>query len=116
MPPPVGATATNLVRVENFADGGRGFAGLMGFLAQTSPDRRSSPTLRGKWLLVNLMCTVPPDPPPDIPKLEANGDTTNANVRDVLEAHRANPALSACHALFDPFRLALEQYDRIGKF
>lgn len=116
MPTPAGASATNLVRVENVADGRRGFAGLAGFLALSSPDRRSSPTLRGKWLLLNVMCTVPPDPPPNVPKLEAKGDTTNANVRTVLEAHRANPACASCHALIDPFGLALEQYDGIGKF
>ena len=65
---------------------------------------------------MNLTCTTPPDPPANVPKLEAKGDTTNANVRDVLEAHRANPACSSCHALFDPFGLALEQFDGIGKF
>ncbi len=113
MMPPAGS---GMVRVENVADGRRGFAGLMGFLAMSSPDRRSSPTSRGKWLLMNLMCTVPPDPPPDIPKLEAKGDTTSGNVRDVLEAHRANPACAACHSLFDPFGLSLEQYDGVGKF
>jgi Protein of unknown function (DUF1592)/Protein of unknown function (DUF1588)/Protein of unknown function (DUF1595)/Protein of unknown function (DUF1587)/Protein of unknown function (DUF1585) len=116
MPVPAGASATNLARVQDVADGRRGFVGLLGFLAQTSPDRRSSPTLRGKWILMNLTCTTPPDPPADVPKLEAKGDTTNANVRTVLEAHRANPACAACHALFDPFGLALEQYDGIGKF
>ena len=116
MPAPAGATATTLVKVENVADGRRGFAGLLGFLAQTSPDRRSSPTLRGKWILMNLMCTTPPDPPADVPKLDAMGSVDTANVRAVLEAHRANPGCSGCHALFDPFGMALEQYDGIGKF
>jgi hypothetical protein len=116
MPVPAGATATNLVRVEGVKDGRSGFAGLLGFLAMSSPDRRSSPTLRGKWILMNLTCTTPPDPPPNVPKLEDKGDTTTTNVRAKLEAHRANPACAACHALFDPFGLALEQYDGIGKF
>jgi hypothetical protein len=115
MPAPAGGGAAP-VRVENVADGRRGFAGLMGFLAMSSPDRRSSPTLRGKWLLLNMMCTTPPDPPPGVPLLEKKGDTSMLNVRQVLEEHRANPACSACHALFDPFGLALEQYDGIGKF
>ena len=65
---------------------------------------------------MNLTCTTPPDPPPNIPKLEDKGSVDTANVRAVLEAHRANPACAACHALFDPFGLALEQYDGIGKF
>jgi hypothetical protein len=117
MPAPAGATASNLVRVENVADGRKGFAGLLGFLAMSSPDRRSSPTLRGKWLLLNMMCTVPPDPPPNVPLLETKkGDTSGLNVRELLEEHRTNPACAACHALFDPFGLALEQYDGIGKF
>jgi hypothetical protein len=117
MPVPAGATAGGApVRVEGVADGRTGFAGLVGFLAMSSPDRRSSPTLRGKWLLMNMMCTTPPDPPANIPVLEKKGDTSVLNVRQVLEEHRANPACAACHALFDPFGLALEQYDGIGKF
>jgi hypothetical protein len=117
MPAPAGAVAGGApVRVEGVADGRRGFAGLVGFLAMSSPDRRSSPTLRGKWLLMNMMCTTPPDPPPNIPVLEKKGDTSVLNVRQVLEEHRANPACAGCHALFDPFGLALEQYDGIGKF
>jgi hypothetical protein len=113
MPAPGGA---GMMRLENVPDGRVGFAGLAGFLAMSSPDRRTSPTLRGKWLLLNMMCTVPPDPPPNIPLLETKGDTSQLNVRDALEEHRNNPACAACHSLFDPFGLALEQYDGIGKF
>ncbi len=115
MPAPAGGNGAP-VRVEGVADGRTGFAGLIGFLAMSSPDRRSSPTLRGKWLLLNMMCTTPPAPPPNVPLLEKRGDTSMLNVRQVLEEHRANPACAACHALFDPFGLALEQYDGIGKF
>ncbi len=110
------APASGTVRMENTADNRAGFAGLVGFLAMSSPDRRTAPTLRGKWLLLNLMCTHPPDPPPNVPQLEDKGDTSMLNIRTVLEAHRANPACAACHNLFDPFGLALEQYDGIGKF
>jgi hypothetical protein len=110
------APASGTVRMENTADNRAGFAGLVGFLAMSSPDRRTAPTLRGKWLLLNLMCTTPPDPPPNVPQLEDKGDTSMLNIRAVLEAHRANPACAACHNLFDPFGLALEQYDGIGKF
>ena len=117
MTAPAGAVAGgDPVRVEGVADGRRGFAGLIGFLAMSSPDRRSSPTLRGKWLLMNMMCTTPPDPPADIPILEKKGDASVLNVREALEEHRTNPGCAACHALFDPFGLALEQYDGIGMF
>jgi hypothetical protein len=104
------------LRVENVPDGRAGFAGLVGFLAMTSPDRRSSPTLRGAWLLRNMMCTIPPDPPPNIPELEKSGNTDSTNVRDILEQHRSAVQCASCHSLFDPFGLALEQYDGIGKF
>ncbi len=108
------APATGTVRLEGVDDGRVGFAGLTGFLAMSSPDRRTSPTVRGRWLLANLMCSEPPPPPPNVPEL-AN-KSNSSNVRDVLEQHRANPACAGCHSLFDPFGLALEQYDGIGKF
>ena len=110
-------TGTSVVRKEVTADNHAGFMGLVGFLAVSSVDRRSSPTIRGKWVLVNLLCAPPPPPPADVKKLDANGampDTTN--VRTVLEAHRAAPACSACHSVMDPFGLALEQFDGIGQY
>jgi hypothetical protein len=108
---------TALVKLENVNDGRKGFAGLAGFLKMTSTDRRTSPTIRGKWLLLNLMCTHPPDPPANVPELEEEtGGEAPTNVRDALEQHRNNPACSSCHNLFDPFGLALEEYDGIGKF
>jgi hypothetical protein len=110
-------TGTATVRKENVADNRAGFMGLVGFLAVSSVDRRSSPTIRGKWVLVNLLCSPPPPPPADVKKLDANGATPDTgNVRAVLEAHRAAPACSACHSVMDPFGLALEQYDGIGQF
>jgi hypothetical protein len=110
------APATGTARVQDVPDNRAGFAGLVGFLAMSSPDRRTAPTVRGKWLLLNLMCSPPPDPPANVPVLEAKGDTSQLNIRQVLEAHRSNAACANCHALFDPFGLALEQYDGIGKF
>jgi len=105
------------MRIQGFADNRTGFAGLIGFLAHTSPDRRSSPTLRGKWVKLNLLCDPPPDPPPNIPKLEqGNVDTSMMNVRQILEAHRSSPACAACHALIDPLGLALEKFDGVGNY
>ncbi len=109
-------TGTASTRVEYTADARKGFMGLIGFLAVSSVDRRSSPTLRGKWVLVNLLCSPPPAPPATAGKLEDKGDPTNTNIRAVLEAHRASPACSSCHSIMDPFGLAIEQYDGIGKF
>jgi hypothetical protein len=96
-----------------------GFLGLAGFLAQSSLDRRTSPTLRGRWIMINLLCTQPPSPPKDVPKIEVAAgatDLSKGNVRAVLEKHRANPVCANCHALFDPYGLPLEQFDGIGAY
>jgi hypothetical protein len=112
------ATGSGTVKVENTTDNRKGFIGLAGFLAMSSPDRRTSPTLRGKWLLLNMMCVhIEPPAGLDIPTLDAKkGDTTNLNIRDVLAEHRSNPQCASCHAIIDPFGLALEKFDGIGKF
>ncbi|HEX3694143.1 MAG TPA: DUF1592 domain-containing protein [Polyangia bacterium] len=116
--PNVNGTQTQ--RVAYTADDRFGFLGLAGFLAISSQDRRSSPTIRGKWMLMNLLCTPPPPPPTGPmkpPPLEAtNSNTATGNVRQILEEHRKNPACAACHASIDPFGLALEEFDGIGKF
>jgi hypothetical protein len=110
-------TGTDLTRVTNTTDKRYGLFGLSGFLALSSMDRRTSPTLRGKWVLGNLLCQEPPPPPANVPKLEVGGkDLDNGNIRTILEAHRVRPDCAACHALFDPFGLALEKYDAIGRY
>jgi hypothetical protein len=110
-------TGTATTRTVFTGDKRQGFLGLVGFLANSSVAARSSPTLRGKWLLVNLMCAPPPPPPANVPKLEAtNAHPESTNVRTVLEAHRAAPNCAVCHSLMDPFGLALEQYDGVGQF
>ena len=111
------STSTTLMRVENTTDTRKGFMGLAGFLALSSMDRRTSPTLRGKWVLGNLLCTEAPPPPADVPKLDVGGkDLDNGNIRQILQDHRVRPDCAACHATFDPFGFALEKYDAIGKF
>lgn len=110
-------TGMGLTRVTNTTDKRYGFMGLAGFLALSSMDRRTSPTLRGKWVLGNLLCQEPPPPPKDVPKLEVGGkDLDNGNIRKILEEHRVRPDCAGCHALFDPFGLALEKYDAIGQY
>jgi hypothetical protein len=114
MPSPGAGT----VRVENVEDERYGFLGLAGFLAISSFDRRTSPTIRGSWVLKNLMCSEPPPPPAgvDVAELEKETEEESTNIRDALEQHRADPACANCHALFDPFGMALENFDGIVKF
>lgn len=94
-----------------------GFTGLGGFLALSSLGDRTSPTLRGKWILRNLLCTDPPPPPNNVvPDLAASGFDPKQNVRQALEEHRKDPFCAACHAAFDPMGISLEQFDAIGRF
>jgi hypothetical protein len=107
------------VRVENVADDRFGFLGLSAFLTLTSYEHRTSPTLRARWILTDLLCTPPPPPPPDVPEFpgdESPEDAANMNIRDMLEQHRVDPGCAGCHAVFDPFGLALENFDGIGRF
>jgi hypothetical protein len=112
-----GISGSNLQRVEYTADERAGFMGLSGFLALSSTDRRTSPTSRGKWVLQRILCTDPPPPKPGIPLLSATGrNLDTGNIRDALAQHRTDADCKNCHALFDPFGLALEHYDAIGRY
>jgi hypothetical protein len=113
MTAPIGAGQQ---RVEVTNDQRSGFFGLGGFLAISSVDNRTSPTLRGRWILSNLLCSEPPTPPPGVPELTAGAFDPTQNVAKALEEHRKNPACSGCHQLFDPLGMSLEQFDGIGKF
>ncbi len=108
----------NNFRRVTLADGQRG--GLLGqgsILTVTSYATRTSPTLRGKWLLENILGTPPPPPPPDVPSLNDRGeDGEILSVREQLELHRASPACASCHKLMDPLGFALENFDGIGRW
>ena len=83
----------------------------------TSLATRTSPVVRGKWVLENILGTPPPPPPPDVPDLpERADDGTVTSLRARLEAHRANPVCSNCHARMDPLGFALENFDAVGKW
>ncbi|QDT15008.1 DUF1592 domain-containing protein [Alienimonas californiensis] len=84
-------------------------------LTVTSYANRTSPVLRGAWVLENLLGTPPPPPPPDIPDLEDNTVAAGLPVRARLAAHRANAACAVCHDRIDPLGLALEGYDAVGR-
>jgi hypothetical protein len=112
---PAGTQA--MQRVENTTDNRFGFAGLGGFLTLSSLGTRTSPTLRGRWILSNLLCQEPPPPPKNVPDLGGVGglDPTK-NVRVALEQHRQNALCAACHKSFDGYGLSLENFDAIGKY
>jgi hypothetical protein len=75
---------------------------------------RTSPVLRGKWVLDNLLGAAPPPPPADIPPLQEQGLGTAASLRERLEQHRASPRCSVCHDQMDPIGFSLENYDAAG--
>ena len=101
------------VRVDEAQRGG--LLGHGSLLTVTSYPNRTSPVLRGKWLLENILGSPPPEPPPDVPALEERGsDGQPQSVRARLEAHRENPVCAACHAPMDPLGFALENFDAVG--
>ncbi len=95
-------------------------SGLFGhgsILTLTSHASRTSPVLRGKWVMEVLLGSPPPPPPPDVPDLEEAGEAEGGrllSVREQMEKHRANPACSPCHQMIDPLGLALENFDATG--
>jgi hypothetical protein len=102
-------------RVAVTDDARKGLLGKGAILLVTSHAGRTSPVVRGKWVLDNLLGTPPPPPPPDVPALEEKSATSRPrSVRERLEQHRANPACAGCHKLIDPLGLALENFDAVG--
>jgi len=86
-------------------------------LMATSYPNRTSPVLRGKWLLDNILGTPAPAPPPNVPPLKESGaDGKPTSVRERMEEHRNNPACSGCHARMDPLGFALEKFDAVGRW
>ena len=85
-------------------------------LTVTSYATRTSPVLRGHWILKNLLGAPPPPPPDDVPDLKDNTVDSTLSVRERLTAHRANPACASCHNLMDPIGFALENYDALGRW
>ena len=91
--------------------------GLLGngaLLTVTSYPGRTSPVLRGKWLLDNMLGTPPPPPPPNVPVLAEAGGVVPESIRERLAQHREDPVCSSCHVVIDPLGFALENFDVIG--
>jgi Protein of unknown function (DUF1592)/Protein of unknown function (DUF1588)/Protein of unknown function (DUF1585)/Protein of unknown function (DUF1595)/Protein of unknown function (DUF1587) len=97
----------------------RGVLGQGTMLVQTSMANRTSPVLRGKWVMEVLLGTPPPPPPPDVPDLEAAGEAKEGRLmttRERLEIHRKNPTCNSCHRFMDPIGLALDNFDVTGRW
>jgi hypothetical protein len=87
-------------------------------LTITSYANRTSPVLRGKWVLENLLAAPPPPPPPNVPALKTDSAEPGKvlSMRDAMTQHRASPACAGCHARMDPIGFAMENFDAIGKW
>ena len=107
-------------RVDFPADSPRG--GLLSqgsLLTVTSYSTRTSPVLRGKYVLDNLLASPPPPPPPDVPALKTEDDAAGGaplTMRAAMVKHRANPVCASCHAKMDPIGFALEHFDAVGRW
>jgi hypothetical protein len=85
-------------------------------LTVTSYATRTSPVIRGHWVLQNLVGTPPPPPPANVPALEDNTVSNALSMRERLQQHRANPACASCHKQMDPVGFSLENFDAIGRW
>jgi hypothetical protein len=109
------------VKLGEELDARRGLLGKGSLLATSSQPIRTSPVIRGYWVLQNLLGVPPPPPPADVPDLEQQpvdpaGNARIPSMREQMEKHRANPACIGCHQLMDPIGFALEQFDAIGRW
>jgi hypothetical protein len=110
---------TRFQRVNYVDDTRRGVLGHGSVLVLTSMANRTSPVLRGKWVMEALLGTPPPPPPPDVPDLDETAAAQGGRLlttRERLEMHRANPTCNACHRFMDPVGLALDNFDVTGKW
>jgi Protein of unknown function (DUF1592)/Protein of unknown function (DUF1588)/Protein of unknown function (DUF1587)/Protein of unknown function (DUF1585)/Protein of unknown function (DUF1595) len=93
-----------------------GLLGQASILAVTSYPNRTAPTIRGKWVLEQLLGTPPPPPPPNVPSLKDDQTTQKLTMRQRMEMHRASPQCAACHRMTDPLGFALDNFDGIGSW
>ncbi len=112
-------TGTNFRRVNYPDDRRRGILGHGSVLTLTSHASRTSPVLRGKWVMIALLGTPPPPPPPGVPDLEETESSQGGRMlttRERMEMHRANEVCRSCHRFMDPMGLALDNFDITGKW
>ena len=106
-------------RVSFAGDPDRQRGGLLrqgSILTVTSYATRTSPVIRGKWILDNLLGVPPPPPPPDVPSLDEGVISAKLPIRERLAAHRAKPVCASCHKIMDPIGFSLENFDAIGRW
>ena len=110
-----GIYGSNFRRVAVIDDARRGLLGQGSILTVTSHADRTSPVVRGKWVLENLLGAPPPPPPPEVPPLPENSeDAPPRTLRARFELHRANAVCASCHKVMDPIGFALENFDATG--
>ena len=93
-----------------------GLLGQGSILAVTAYATRTSPVVRGKWILENILGTPPPPPPPNVPPLSEEKSDAVLSMRERMVEHRRNPVCASCHAIMDPVGLSLENFDAIGRW
>ena len=103
-------------RVQLRDENRRGLLGHGSILTATSYANRTSPTIRGKWLLEQLLGAPPPPPPPNVPSLKEDKDSKALSMRERLKQHSVNPVCASCHARMDPLGFALENFDGLGRW
>ncbi|MGY8796676.1 MAG: DUF1588 domain-containing protein, partial [Woeseiales bacterium] len=114
-----GVSGDEFRRVSYPTEQRKGILGHGSILTQTSLGNRTSPVLRGKWVVEVLLGTPPPPPPPGIPDLDDTEESLDGRVlttRERLEQHRADPICAACHKVMDPIGLALDNFDVTGRW
>ena len=94
----------------------RGVLGQASVLIASSYVNRTAPTIRGKWILENILDAPPPPPPPDVPSLDDSGVGKSVSLRAQMVIHRANPVCASCHSRMDPLGFSLENYNAIGQW
>jgi hypothetical protein len=94
----------------------QGLLGQASIMTVTSYPDRTAPTIRGKWVLEQLLGTPPPPPPPNVPALKEDSTVKVLTMRQRMEEHRASPQCAVCHRIMDPIGFALENFDGIGRW
>ena len=112
-----GVTGNAFRRVDLPGENRRGLLGHGSILMMTSHANRTSPVLRGKWVMEVLLGSPPPPPPPSVPSFDETAGSEDGRVlttRERMESHRENPACNSCHRVIDPIGLALDNFDVTG--